>query len=388
MEYALINLINHFYAWSLINAAMFSSLIIGICSIFQRKNNLYYKINTSIMSLLLIVMMPSDVFFNAAIWITGSFNYLWPSAIAFIGYSLLIKKINMENHEKTQSLICYLLFVICYLLFVICYLLFVICYLLFVICYLLFVIFYFLFFLSSFNEQIAVVNVLLCTTLLIFCKTNNYNTKPLLNAMGISLLVIIYIATCPGNKVRYYAEIEHWFKEYGNFNIIQRSMLGLNLYADMLFSVKSIIPALLAFSSTIICKKKTKILPLISCCILITLYIIHTPPVIFQAIHFSESNLFSTLSVFRVSFAMILTALIIFPTVISLNFNVTSIFISTMIIGTIATTSMLGLSPSIYASGNRIYFIPYLLLITAIVVSTPIAINNIVANFAKSHYKN
>ncbi|EOB4307434.1 DUF6056 family protein [Shigella flexneri] len=387
MEYALINLINHFYAWSLINAAMFSSLIIGICSIFQRKNNLYYKINTSIMSLLLIVMMPSDVFFNAAIWITGSFNYLWPSAIAFIGYSLLIKKINMENHEKTQSLICYLLFVICYLLFVICYLLFVICYLLFVICYLLFFIFYFLFFLSSFNEQIAVVNVLLCTTLLIFCKTNNYNTKPLLNAMGISLLVIIYIATCPGNKVRYYAEIEHWFKEYGNFNIIQRSMLGLNLYADMLFSVKSIIPALLAFSSTIICKKKTKILPLISCCILITLYIIHTPPVIFQAIHFSESNLFSTLSVFRVSFAMILTALIIFPTVISLNFNVTSIFISTMIIGTIATTSMLGLSPSIYASGNRIYFIPYLLLITAIVVSTPIAINNIVANFAKSHYK-
>ncbi|EPW5110352.1 DUF6056 family protein [Escherichia coli] len=380
MEYALINLINHFYAWSLINAAMFSSLIIGICSIFQRKNNLYYKINTSIMSLLLIVMMPSDVFFNAAIWITGSFNYLWPSAIAFIGYSLLIKKINMENHEKTQSLICYLLFVICYLLFVICYLLFVIF-------YFLFFIFYFLFFLSSFNEQIAVVNVLLCTTLLIFCKTNNYNTKPLLNAMGISLLVIIYIATCPGNKVRYYAEIEHWFKEYGNFNIIQRSMLGLNLYADMLFSVKSIIPALLAFSSTIICKKKTKILPLISCCILITLYIIHTPPVIFQAIHFSESNLFSTLSVFRVSFAMILTALIIFPTVISLNFNVTSIFISTMIIGTIATTSMLGLSPSIYASGNRIYFIPYLLLITAIVVSTPIAINNIVANFAKSHYK-
>lgn len=63
------------------------------------------------MSLLLIVMMPSDVFFNAAIWITGSFNYLWPSAIAFIGYSLLIKKINMENHEKTQSLICYLLFI-------------------------------------------------------------------------------------------------------------------------------------------------------------------------------------------------------------------------------------------------------------------------------------
>ncbi|ELF2331043.1 hypothetical protein RM872_004107 [Shigella flexneri] len=259
--------------------------------------------------------------------------------------------------------------------------------LLFVICYLLFVICYFLFFLSSFNEQIAVVNVLLCTTLLIFCKTNNYNTKPLLNAMGISLLVIIYIATCTGNKVRYYAEIEHWFKEYGNFNIIQRSMLGLNLYADMLFSVKSIIPALLAFSSTIICKKKTKILPLISCCILITLYIIHTPPVIFQAIHFSESNLFSTLSVFRVSFAMILTALIIFPTVISLNFNVTSIFISTMIIGTIATTSMLGLSPSIYASGNRIYFIPYLLLITAIVVSTPIAINNIVANLPRAIIK-
>lgn len=76
--------------------------------------------------------------------------------------------------------------------------------------------------------------------------------------MGISLLVIIYIATCPGNKVRYYAEIEHWFKEYGNFNIIQRSMLGLNLYADMLFSVKSIIPALLAFPVLLYARKKQK----------------------------------------------------------------------------------------------------------------------------------
>ncbi|EFW9401659.1 hypothetical protein E4141_22760, partial [Shigella flexneri] len=80
------------------------------------------------MSLLLIVMMPSDVFFNAAIWITGSFNYLWPSAIAFIGYSLLIKKINMENHEKTQSLIFYFLFFIFYFLFFIFYFLFFIFY--------------------------------------------------------------------------------------------------------------------------------------------------------------------------------------------------------------------------------------------------------------------
>ncbi|EIQ19060.1 hypothetical protein SFK1770_0690 [Shigella flexneri K-1770] len=52
------------------------------------------------MSLLLIVMMPSDVFFNAAIWITGSFNYLWPSAIAFIGYSLLIKKSIWKTTRK------------------------------------------------------------------------------------------------------------------------------------------------------------------------------------------------------------------------------------------------------------------------------------------------
>jgi len=111
IEYALINLINHFYAWSLINAAMFSSLIIGICSIFQRENNLYYKINTSIMSLLLIVMMPSDVFFNAAIWITGSFNYLWPSAIYWL-FSTYKKNQYGKPRENSISNLLFVIFFI------------------------------------------------------------------------------------------------------------------------------------------------------------------------------------------------------------------------------------------------------------------------------------
>ncbi len=113
-----------------------------------------------------------------------------------------------------------------------------------------------IFFLSSFNEQIAVVNVLLCTTLLIFLKQNNLQYKTIIKCDGDFTISYYLYCNLPREiKVRYYAEIEHWFKGMCNFNIIQRSMLEDLTICRYVIFCKSIIPTLLAFSSTIICKE-------------------------------------------------------------------------------------------------------------------------------------
>lgn len=333
IEFALISVVNHFNVWAFINAIMFSLLSVSIGSIFYFRDNPSYKIILSFTSIFLIACLPRDIFFNCIIWIAGSVNYLWPTAFAFVGFYTLFRIIKSKK-TSTASIICYASFI-----------------------------------LSSFNEQIVVVNLIICGMLLFFSRRNNYQIKPIFITVALSFLIFIFIATCPGNKVRYYSEITSWFKDFGSLNIFERALFGLNLYADMLFSNKTLLPAAMAFTLSIICNKKLRGFPFLSCCILLCIFFLNNPPHIFQRIQFNLNDITSALSIVRVSFAILLSFFIIVPVLISLRFNTISIFILSMILGAIGSVSMLGFSPTVYASGSRIYFIPYLTLISTIVTA-------------------
>lgn len=340
LEFSVINVINHFFLWSLISAAMLSMLIVSIGTMSYNEENLSHKFAFCFTSLLLFASLPQEVLKQAVVWMTGGVFYVWPSAFAFLGFCTLTRIINKGNQQNWLTPICYISL-----------------------------------FLSSFSEQILVVNLLFCSLLLIFYKKNDFRLKPLIIAVSLSLLVLIFIVTCPGNKLRYYSEITSWFKDYGSLNLFEKAMFGLNLYADMLFANKTLIPAVFAFSLSIICEKKLRIFPIISACFLVTIFLITTPPHIFQKIQFNVNNIISTISILRVSLALILTALIFFPILISFKTKKIAIFISAMLLGCIASVSMLGFSPTVYASSARVYFIPYLTLITASLVAIHFFLN-------------
>lgn len=341
IEYALISLINKFNIWAIINSCMFSLLVISIYSINGSLNDKGWKIAPAIATSLLIFSIPRDIFFNGTIWITGSFNYLWPSALAFYGYSLLIGKIMSQEKGKWRAGLCYISI-----------------------------------FLSSFNEQLAIVNLLVMLSLIIYSKFHGKKISTTMIALCIILLVLVYIATCPGNKARYYSEIATWYKEYGSFNVLQKAMLGINLYADMLIAEKSIVPSVMAFSMGIICDKKTRALPISAGLILLFLYVIPSTPVALSKVKLSGDTIFSALSICRVLFALTVTILILVPVIISQTTSLLSFLILAMIGGAIASASMLGYSPTVYASGNRILYIPYLLFITASIAAITILIND------------
>ncbi len=341
IEYALISLINKFNIWAIINSCMFSLLIIGIYSINGSLKDDAWKIAPALATSLLIFSIPKDIFFNGTIWITGSFNYLWPSALAFYGYSLLIGKIVHKDNGKWRALLCYASI-----------------------------------FLSSFNEQLAIVNLLIMLLLIIYSKIHGKKTSSIMIAVGIILLVLVYIATCPGNKARYYSEIATWYKGYGSFNVLQKAMLGLNLYADMLIAEKSIVPSVMAFSMALICDKKTRAFPIAAGLIMLFLYVIPSSPEALSKVKLSEDIIFSALSIYRVLFALVVTILILVPVILSQKTSLSSFLILAMIAGAIASASMLGFSPTVYASGNRILYIPYLLFITASIAAITIFIND------------
>ena len=87
-----------------------------------------------------------------------------------------------------------------------------------------------------------------------------------------------------------------------------------------------------------------------------------------EKVKFTEENIYFSLSFIRVAMASSLTFMAIIPAGMNLKNNLyvmSAIFFFTIAIATIA---MLGFSPTVYASGSRTLFIPYLLMIQSSII--------------------
>jgi len=337
IEYALITLINSFILWSVCNAAMFALLLVNACNIASTLNNDKDKHLPLIFIIICVYSIPKDILFSGAIWVTGSFNYLWPIALTLAGHAIIIKATVENKYCTKQLLLCALLF-----------------------------------FLSSFNEQLAVANIIILAGCVIYFAFRGATHKIHLYMFLVTCLVMLYIITCPGNKIRYDSEVLSWFKSYNNFNVIEKAMLGLNLYSEFLFSYNTVIPSLVAFSISSVCDSRFRLVPALAGCVLLITAGIHTTPVIFSKIKFSEDMIYSAISTWRITIAFIITSMMFFPLTLSKGAGFSSFFCSLILVSTVASVSMLGFSPTVYASGGRTLFIPYLLfsLITIILTAT------------------
>lgn len=332
IEYALISVVNHYEMWSVINSVMLALLLTAMTNIFK-PIAFRDKIITTLFLLIIIYSIPQYIFFSGAIWLTGSINYLWPVSLAFFGYSTAIYA---TNNEKTSRLV-YSLCVLSLLA-------------------------------SSFNEQLAITNLVFSSLLLGYSLYYKKSTQLPLTALCVSIFVLAYILTCPGNKIRYDAEVENWFSSYNDLNFLQKSLLGINLYADALFSHKTIIPSMAALCLSLLCKGRERYISLTSGILLLITNINHEGIYILEKVKFTEDNVDSSLSFIRVALASVFTLMVFIPTIMNLKNNLyamSALFFFTI---AIATITMLGFSPTVYASGSRTLFIPYLLMIQSSII--------------------
>lgn len=269
--------------------------------------------------------MPPKALTEGAYWMTGSFNYLWPVALSALFFAFISKTIDGLSSYRLPSAICM--------------------------------------FLSSFSEQVAIVNLLLIIVLAVNVKKEQRNE--LIIPVLCLIAVLIYIVSCPGNTLRYTQELNHWFPNYAEFGLVGKIMLGFNIVYTQYFYF-SLTTLLLTLAIAVRCNTLTLRLALCALSAFILFIAVEN-----KYGFISTQYVISLLQIERLTSSSYLSAGAISKAVL-LNISIAVSALGTlMTIGSLkervnvllfyvisfAPTMVLMLSPTIYASSDRIFFV-------------------------------
>ena len=179
---------SNMYIWRIIDVLIFILSMVCIIKLVDKNNN--YKL--TILGIILFLIYPIYELSSAG-WIATTTNYSWPFAFGIFSF---IPLINNENKKKTNIII----YILCLLSLIY----------------------------ATNQEQVCALIFGFNTLYLANCiikkkEISKYN----ITAIIISILSLIFIFTCPGNSVRFAAEINNWLPEYSNYGIIRKIYLGI-----------------------------------------------------------------------------------------------------------------------------------------------------------------
>ena len=179
---------SNMYIWRIIDVLIFILSMVCIIKLVDKNNN--YKL--TILGIILFLIYPIYELSSAG-WIATTINYSWPFAFGIFSF---IPLINNENNKKTNIII----YILCLLSLI---------------------------YATNQEQACALIfgfNTLYLANCIIKKKEiSKYN----ITAIIISILSLIFIFTCPGNSVRFAAEINNWLPEYSNYGIIHKIYLGI-----------------------------------------------------------------------------------------------------------------------------------------------------------------
>lgn len=321
--------------WKIMTAGIFT-LAVWLIEKITRKSE-FVRWST----VALILLIPSPILNSSAFWITGSLNYLWPyvSMLFVIWVASLILHNKMVNHI--------------YL-----------------------IISYFAGFLAANNEQTGIVLSVLFFLILAYRWMNDHRVEIKYLALFIFIILnFLFLMLAPGNYLRFQSELislQPYFKMYDMFD---KLAIGFNYTFEILFNqfkylllILSIFLVLKSLSS----KLSVKIVSLYSLLLIsfkiLMDYVILTYPfwtfgndlhyILFTykylALNFNERFSLYYPILIGISY-LVSVALVLFHG--EDNNAETRIMFSLMWVGSILSSVILGFSPTIEASGNRIYFV-------------------------------
>lgn len=335
IEFVLLNIINRFELWKALNSLFFGVLIASSSTPISK--SIKQTISVTIALLAIMYFIPSDSTKYGALWMTGSINYLWPMSLCALGWFSIYCLSNGIGNKPAHYALIFMSFI-----------------------------------LSSFNEQVAVVNILGCfiTTFFIY-KNKEYLTGALIAAFA-TIIVLLFIATAPGNEVRLVQEATNRFPDFLHFNMIEKFILGANLYFDQMIYLALVIYIILVCSIAILDDKKY--IPLYAG-LIISIIAVHfllksnTSEIAGNnnSLELDSASIYSLHSLLRFAFIS-LCSLFLLLRMLVLSFKSRINFATIpMFICSAASTAMLGMSPTVYASGQRVLYLS-LVMTCAIVV--------------------
>lgn len=215
------------------------------------------------------------------------------------------------------------------------------------------------------NELSAIIVFLISIFYLVLQKIKN---KPVDSyvyiSLVISILMISFSAICPGNHHRSVIEISTWFPEFANFGLTYKIYLGIFDTLHHYSMTRNVSILFLIATLLILNKVKSKYAILV----IILLYgLMH----LFKFIEshyfvFYITKDFSIYSIFSLIYTVIFWLLIIGMLFKTIKFSNNLIIVLSIIAACLISRFVMGLSPTIFASGERTFiFLDFSILITS-----------------------
>ncbi|MBN2920599.1 MAG: hypothetical protein JTJ28_13455 [Lactobacillus sp.] len=314
----------------------FNTVIMTVNTVYTVKIAKLFNKNLKGMSLFLLitfqmilfVFMPQPTFNDGAIWITGSFNYLLPCAMLVMSLYPFIANIKEVKISKLEYMLSYLSVLLC--------------------CY---------------AEQTAAVFVCMA----IICLLIQFVQKKCVSKDLIFLLIfgsincfVMFMA--PGNKVRYDAELICWYQTFDTYNMFDKIVVGLIHTTKVLMQNGFIYFAILLLFMGLMTYRKDKELMfsyLFLCFItFVNYHLVYnlTDEVVWQIYSIRTLITIGMLCFWILYFSWFLFYLL------KDDMNL-SVVTSMLLLATFCAGIVMGMSPTIYASGLRVFFVCYILLI-------------------------
>lgn len=337
------------WLWRVLNTMMTVVLAFGIYRLIPYK---YVDEMTEGKRLLIksiicisIFTIQKDVFLTAISWITGSFNYLWPVSCALIVMLPFKNALFKENFNKKW-----------------------------------YIILVFATILGANMEQASL--VILCFALL----TNIYliirDKKVRLDLVIFNIFIAINTAIlflAPGNYARSENETITWFGQWDMISLPTKVMMGTNLFLEHMFRNEIILIAVLVSLINILIWKKYKdvLIRLLAAIPMIVVIIkivervfevlnISTNLFIFKLLIVQNLNIlnFDNIKLFLPT-SILLCTLLIIPVMFLLIFDrIEMQYLSVILyLAAICSSLSISISPTIYASGARVFFVTDILII-------------------------
>ncbi|EPM3638080.1 hypothetical protein [Enterobacter roggenkampii] len=276
------------------------------------------------LSFILFASIPADIHSDASWWITGFYNYLLPVSAATYTFSTLTKK----ETNTLEKIACILLA------------------------------FYF-----PYMEQ-AGISFLVATACLAISKRNSISRFELL----IALIVIINLTIClaaPGNINRFILESWHWYPQYQTYGLTEKISLGfdklhqlMTLRLNFPLMALSVVLFILRSSLGEMCNAIKIAMLVISTFIAVSIANSFTG-LLYNGAFFSgktiDATRWSSITTY-ISYSYMLaviSSILIVLIECNLKRKINSTSIIAMLIG-FMTVTMLGFSPTVYASGFRV----------------------------------
>lgn len=317
--------------WKMYNSILYLMLMIGICLL---EECLYPELSVQgkclrrCITALLILVLPSQIVSTSVTWITGSFNYLLPGTMllyAIYPYICMVKREKLQKWELILGFIGA--------------------------------------FFAAYEEQTAAIYScigLFCCGYYVVCKKR----KPLTSIMILYLFGMVNVAIqylAPGNQVRSTAETLCWYPDYDMFSTMDKMVLGMIHTLKYIFNNAAIYLIVLAIILGSIAFKREKIYRVIYMLIIaLTTVVRNVLNNMADAPVVEIYNIQLLMQIALFILWIILCGILICDT---MRYSFDGWIMGLSFWALFASGIVVGMSPTIFGSGDRIFFNSFLVLL-------------------------